>query len=214
MRRYRSILALMTFAVITATLTVTAAETERDAAAVKRKATKTATVPTATTGSASTANATHATTGTGTSPTSPTAGEEINWSVIGAGGETGTSTNWIVSGTVGQSSVGSATSTNYVGLHGFWQDFGLSGPDCCVDRVGNANGVMGEKPTIGDVAAMIDANFISLTCDNKIPCLAEADINQSGGVNPTCDDITIGDISLLIDYLFITGPSLVLPECL
>ena len=30
----------------------------------------------------------------------------------------------------------------------------------------------------------------------------------------TCGDITIGDISTLIDYLFITGPSLGLPDCL
>jgi hypothetical protein len=31
---------------------------------------------------------------------------------------------------------------------------------------------------------------------------------------PQLDDITIGDISTLIDYLFITGPSLGLAECL
>jgi hypothetical protein len=45
-------------------------------------------------------------------------------------------------------------------------------------------------------------------------CLDEADINLSGyGVTPespdpmpVCGDITIGDISILIDYLFISGP--------
>ena len=41
------------------------------------------------------------------------------------------------------------------------------------------------------------------------------DINQSGGCDPTCDDITIGDISILIDRLFIHGPDQVtLPYCL
>jgi len=37
---------------------------------------------------------------------------------------------------------------------------------------------------------------------------------QSGGANPICTDITIGDIAILIDYLFITGTSLGLPECM
>jgi hypothetical protein len=37
---------------------------------------------------------------------------------------------------------------------------------------------------------------------------------QSGGLDPTEADITIGDISTLIDYLFITGPMLGLPDCL
>jgi len=85
---------------------------------------------------------------------------------------------------------------------------------CCVERVGNANGVGGDEPTIGDIAALIDAKYITMTCDGVLECLAEADLNQSGGEEPTCDDITMADISLLIDYLFITGPSLGLAECL
>jgi len=61
---------------------------------------------------------------------------------------------------------------------------------------------------------MVDAKFITGTCDGIIECLSEADINQSGGSEPTCDDITIGDISYLLDYLFITGPTLGLSDCL
>ena len=61
---------------------------------------------------------------------------------------------------------------------------------------------------------MIDAKFISGSCDGTIVCLTEADINQTGLLAAVCDDITIGDISILIDYLFITGPSLGLPDCL
>jgi glucose/arabinose dehydrogenase len=77
---------------------------------------------------------------------------------------------------------------------------------CCTGRVGDANGSGDQEPTIGDVSILIDAKFISSSCDGKITCLAKADVNQSGGPSPTCDDITIGDISIVIDYLFITGP--------
>ncbi|MCD6249459.1 MAG: hypothetical protein J7J98_03895 [candidate division Zixibacteria bacterium] len=83
---------------------------------------------------------------------------------------------------------------------------------CCVLRVGDANGMGGDEPTIGDCSVMIDALFISGNMD-VIACIPEADVNQSGGISPGPGDITIGDISVLIDYLFITGPSLGLPDC-
>jgi len=85
---------------------------------------------------------------------------------------------------------------------------------CCVGRVGDANGAGGDEPTISDISVMIDAKFISGD-PSVIACLPEADVNQSGGANPTPDDITISDISTLIDYLFITGPqTAVLNDCL
>jgi len=86
--------------------------------------------------------------------------------------------------------------------------------DCCAGRVGDANGQAGDEPTISDVSVIIDAKFITGSCNGILNCLAEADINQSGGTRPTCDDVTISDISILIDYLFITGSSLGLAECL
>jgi len=86
---------------------------------------------------------------------------------------------------------------------------------CCVGRVGDANGQGGDEPTISDISVIIDAKFITGTCDGVIACLAEADVNQSGGVYPGCGDITISDIATLIDYLFITGPeTATLPDCL
>ena len=87
---------------------------------------------------------------------------------------------------------------------------------CCVGRVGDANGDGRDEPTIGDVSVMINVSFIYgyVYCEDFFPCVAEADINQSGGFNPACTDVTIGDISILIDYLFITGPSVGLPYCL
>ena len=87
-------------------------------------------------------------------------------------------------------------------------------PNCCIGRVGDANGLGGDEPTIADVSVMIDAKFITyMPCWQIIPCLQEADVNQSGGTDPSCFDITVGDISILIDYLFITGSSLGLPDC-
>lgn len=91
---------------------------------------------------------------------------------------------------------------------------GIGDVCCCFGRVGDANG-SGDEPTIGDISTLIDAKFITGTCDGILPCLKEADINLSGGTSPTCDDITIGDISMLIDYLFITGSEgMTLPPCL
>ncbi len=86
---------------------------------------------------------------------------------------------------------------------------------CCIGRVGDANGLAGDEPTIGDVSVLIDAVFISGTCEGIIPCLAEADVNQSGGSNPDCDDISIGDVFIMIDYLFVRGSdNVTLPKCM
>lgn len=85
---------------------------------------------------------------------------------------------------------------------------------CCVDRVGDANGLGGDEPAIGDVSVTIDTKFIAGTCDGILACLTEADINRTGGPGATGDDLTIGDISILIDYLFITGVNLGLADCL
>jgi len=89
----------------------------------------------------------------------------------------------------------------------------VSQESCCHDRVGDANYSGVDEPTIADISVMVDAKFITGSCSGRIPCLSEADVNQSGGLDPNCDDITMGDISQLIDYLFITGPSLGLAEC-
>ncbi len=143
----------------------------------------------------------------------PDSGERINRQVMASGGAVNlSSANYHMSATAGQTSVGRAASANYRGNFGFWQT--LHAPGCCNGRVGDANGIGGDEPTIGDVSSMIDAKFISGSCTGVIACLSEADINQTGGANPTCDDITIGDISILIDYLFITGPTLGLHNCL
>jgi hypothetical protein len=62
---------------------------------------------------------------------------------------------------------------------------------------------------------MVDVKFISGDC-SKLPCIAEADVNQDGGASPTCEDhVTLGDIMTLVDFLFISGPeNATLPNCL
>jgi len=82
---------------------------------------------------------------------------------------------------------------------------------CCQGRVGDVNGSGGDEPTIGDA---VDIALFLCHKGGPPECLEEADINQSGGTDPTEDDITIGDVAYLQDYLFITGPSLGLPDCL
>ena len=75
--------------------------------------------------------------------------------------------------------------------------------DCCWGRVGDANGIGGDEPTLGDISFLIDHLFISRV---TLGCLLEADVNQSGGLNPTAAAVTLGDISNLIEYIFISGP--------
>ncbi|MCX6835175.1 MAG: thrombospondin type 3 repeat-containing protein, partial [candidate division Zixibacteria bacterium] len=89
---------------------------------------------------------------------------------------------------------------------------------CCTGRVGNANG-LGTYPsevTISDIQLLVTAKFIStLPCEQNLHCLTEADVNQSGGANPACKDITIADIQTLVNHLFIAGPTNApLKECL
>jgi len=80
---------------------------------------------------------------------------------------------------------------------------------CCQGVTGDVNGEGGDEPTIGDVSSLIDFLFI----EGTVPaCLAEADVNQSGGAYPPAEEITIGDISTLIDHLFISEDPL--PACL
>jgi uncharacterized protein (TIGR02145 family) len=87
---------------------------------------------------------------------------------------------------------------------------------CCIGRVGDANGT-GDCPdevTLGDIMLMVDVKFISGDC-SKLACVAEADVNQDGGADPTCEDhVTLGDIMFLVNFLFIAGPeNATLPNC-
>jgi len=108
---------------------------------------------------------------------------------------------------------GDTVNTLFLGTHHGVYEFTDSPSECCQGRVGDANSVGGDEPTVGDVNTIVEALFL-LVSPTPLTCLAEADVNQSGGAHPVFTDISIGDISVLIDYLFITGPSLGLPDCL
>ena len=148
--------------------------------------------------------------------TTPEAGESINWQVISTGGAINmASASYRLSGTTGQTAVGRTNPSGFRCNSGFWQELGSGG--CCQGRVGDANGE-GEYPdevTLGDIMLLVDVKFISSDC-SKLPCLTEADVNQDGGIDPSCEDhVTLGDIMTLVDFLFITGPeNATLPDCL
>ena len=125
-------------------------------------------------------------------PVAPAAGEEINWQVISSGGREGSSTNFIVNGTVAQTAVGGGGSTLYGLTHGFWQSHG-----CCVGISGNADGDPTETCDISDLTKIIDYLFITGTPPD---CLPEA--NTDGSLDGICD---ISDLTKVIDYLFISN---------
>ena len=87
---------------------------------------------------------------------------------------------------------------------------------CCNGRVGDANseGDYPDEVTLADVMLMVDAKVDSGDC-SLLLCAAEADVNQDGGLEPSCTDhVTLGDIMTLVDFLFIAGPeTMALPDC-
>jgi len=141
---------------------------------------------------------------------------EVRWKVISSGGNVNASSeHYRMGGTVAQTAVGNSSSPSRQLRHGFWQEF--EPPTCCEGRVGDANGSNepADEITLGDIMLMVDVKFISGDC-SKLTCLTEADVNQDGGANPTCEDhVTLGDIMTLVDFLFITGPDVAtLKKCL
>lgn len=76
--------------------------------------------------------------------------------------------------------------------------------DCCQGVVGDVNGQGGDEPSLSDVAMLIDHLFMS---HRSLWCVAEADVNQSGGADPQQwpdSDISLSDVSMLIDHLFMS----------
>jgi len=80
---------------------------------------------------------------------------------------------------------------------------------CCVGKVGDGIGVPFDETTVTDIGDIIDNLFGT---GAALPCLAEADVDQSGGASPTPDDIAVTDIADIIDHLFGSGAEL--PDCL
>ncbi len=127
---------------------------------------------------------------------SPTrAGEEINWQVISSGGTEGTSTNYIVNGTLSQTAADEGSSTNYIIHHGYWQEFVSAGPCDC--EPGEADGTL--PINILDIVYLI--NYKYKEGPDPIPyALCSGDTNRDCVIN-------ILDIVLLINYKYKEGPS-------
>jgi hypothetical protein len=122
----------------------------------------------------------------------PATGERINWQVISSGGTKGTSANFVLNGTVGQTAVGYGSSTNFGLSHGFWQEFGPT--TCC-----NHDGKRGDV-NFDFALNVADVTYLSAYLKQKPPgspappCFEEGDVNGSGSIN-------VGDVTYLSAYL-------------
>lgn len=118
----------------------------------------------------------------------PTAGEEINWSVMASGGGTVTAGDFIVAATIGQPSAGLATAGDLTVHVGYWQDFG--GDYLCGDADGSG------RINISDVVFIVGYIFGGAAPQP----LAVADADCNGSVN-------ISDVVYLVGYIFGVNPA-------
>jgi len=119
--------------------------------------------------------------------------EDINWQVISSGGDMGgVSTNYILSGTVGQTAVESGSSTNYGLSGGFWPNSNIMTDDC---SPGDAND--DGQVNVGDAVYLIAYIFKGgpapqpyETCNGDANCDCQANV---------------GDAVYIIGYVFKGG---------
>ena len=123
-------------------------------------------------------------------------GEQIKWQVIAAGGTEGTSDNYQMRGTAGQTAVGTATSESYGLSHGYWQQTSSGG--CCIPPIrGNVDYDGGDAIDISDLVYLVDYMFSGGPAPE---CLEEADMNADLAID-------ISDLVWLVDYMFTGGPA-------
>ncbi len=127
--------------------------------------------------------------------TAPAAGEQVKWRVIGSGGTAATGAGFKLTGTVGQTASGQASSAVHRLTNGFWQVFSDSPSPCLC---GDANG--SGSINISDAVFIINYIFAGGAAPNPI-CLGDA--NGTGGVN-------ISDAVHVINFIFAGGPA---PHC-
>jgi hypothetical protein len=122
------------------------------------------------------------------SPAQSVSGETVTWQVSGAGGGRGTTTGYVLSGTVGQTAVLKAPAGDFQLAQGFWQGFT---PFVCGDVDGNG------LVNIADAVAIMSYVFMR---GSVLQLLAAADPDCSGNVN-------ISDAVYLIAFIFDAGPA-------
>jgi len=134
---------------------------------------------------------------------STNAGEEINWLVISSGGVRGTSTDLVLTNTIGQSAVVLGTTTDYQYNGGFWQNFINNYQSCCIADRGNIDGgpddgTLANSLDIEDLVYLVDFMF---RAGPSVVCFEEADIDGSGE-----EPLDIEDLVFLVDFMFRAGP--------
>jgi hypothetical protein len=126
----------------------------------------------------------------------PAAGEEIRWQVVSSGGTiNGSSAGYRLSGTIGQTAVGTGGSASFQLKHGFWQEF--AGPCDCRPADANNDG----QANVGDAVYMINFVFKGGPAPKPYP-------QCSGDANKDCQ-ANVGDAVYIINYVFKGGP----PPC-
>ena len=133
---------------------------------------------------------------------SSNAGEQINWLIISSGGVRGTSTDLVLSNTIGQSAVVLGTTTDYQLNAGFWQNFTTNPQGCCIGYRGNINGGPDDGTLINsvdivDLVFLVDFMFRD---GPEITCYDEANVGGGEGI------IDIVELVYLVDYMFRDGP--------
>ncbi len=132
-----------------------------------------------------------------TKPATPTAGFQIPWSSINAGGELNTgSTNYKMKVTTAQSVIGVSQSTNFKMGIGFWYgaEAGPLGP-LCTDKPGDANG--DSKINLQDI--IFKVNYLFKGGPKPSP-FCRGDDNADTKIN-------LQDIIYEVNYLFKGGPA-------
>jgi len=112
------------------------------------------------------------------------------------------STNFALKGTAGQTGIGSGSSTNFVLLHGYWQDFGRQ--TCC-----NGDGIRGNVDMLIGPGGPIDVSDLTylvaylFTGGPEPPCIEEGNVD---GLDGSAGPIDVSDLTFLVVYLFTGGP--------
>lgn len=134
------------------------------------------------------------------------AGEQIKWQVISSGGAVNAASGmYVLSGTAGQTAVGTGTSANYGLTQGFWQNFGTG--NCCLEwgTPGDANG--DHAVNLIDILYLIAYKYsIPPGPGNPDGCDELLDVNGDYAVN-------LVDILYLISYKYDSpaGPAPICP---
>ncbi len=71
---------------------------------------------------------------------------------------------------------------------------------CCIGMTGNADCSASEDPDISDITRLISFLYLQ---GAELCCVAEADVDNSGGSDPQVNDVDISDITYLIAHLYL-----------